>query len=246
MPVAPTFQKYEMLSTEPYEVSGRLYVRVRHPKTRNERQVRWYSDKEYAKLYSEILVVNEVESIYTRPQKEVLGFQKEYITIFKGDQEIHAEYLRDSNARYTRWWGWYIVSTEDIPADLPTDLIPIQLMWEDVGEANGRLKPEAQIKRVIDSLFYDADDNSQFMGKIGERLDLVVVLRNSIVLENNFGCSTMYCFDDLEGNHYLWTTSSKGLFSTQKEQYHIRGTVKSHQTYKNKKQTVLLRCTEVK
>ena len=139
--------EYEMLSTEPYEVSGRLYVRVRHPKTRNERQVRWYSDKEYAKLYPEIPVVNEVESIYTRPQKDVLGFEKGYITIFKGDTYAVVDWFRERpECRFHTYWGWYVISTEEVPT-LPAGIEAVQLRWEDVSyEGEDALKSESAVK----------------------------------------------------------------------------------------------------
>ena len=245
MPVAPSFQKYEMISTEPYEVSGRLYVRVRHPNTRNERQVRWYNDKEYSKLYPEIPVANEVEHTYIRPQKDVLGCDKGYITIFRGDDEVHAEWYRMSNARYARWWGWYIVSTEEIPADLPSTLTPVQLMWDAVGDTNGRLKPESAIKIAVDNLLYE-DDGSQFIGSIGERIEKKFKITQIITLENGFGHSSMYLFDDEEGNHYTWTTSVKIPFPEEKDWHIIRGTIKDHRMYKNQKQTVLIRCKEVR
>lgn len=245
MPVAPTFQKYEMLSTEPYEVSGRLYVRVRHPKTRNERQVRWYSDKEYTKLYPEIPVVNEVESIYTRPQKDVLGFEKGYITIFKGDEEVHTEWFQESIARYARWWGWYIVSSAEVPSNIPAGLTPIRLDWEKVGNAEGKLNPEPQIKRAVDELLYE-EDNSSFIGEIGDRITLTATVVSAIPLTTNFGRSTMYLLDDTDGNHYVWTTAVKNCFLHEGETYKIRATVKEHRIYKNQKQTVLIRCSEVK
>ena len=84
MPVAKSFQSFEML-TEPYTVSGKQYIKVRNPKTGTERQVRWYSDSEFAKLYPEAKVAVQVHDAFYKPQKEVLGFTKGYITIFKGD-----------------------------------------------------------------------------------------------------------------------------------------------------------------
>ena len=52
-------------------------------------------------------------------------------------------------ARYTRWWGWYIISTEEVPADLPEGITPIQLPWELVGQEDGNLKPEHLVKEAV-------------------------------------------------------------------------------------------------
>ena len=78
--VAPSFQGFEFL-TEPYSANGKMYIRVRNPKTGTERQVRWYDNAEFRKLYPSVKV--EIKDKYYRSRKEVLGFDKGYITIFK-------------------------------------------------------------------------------------------------------------------------------------------------------------------
>lgn len=50
--VAPSFQTYKIIVAEPFAKDGKLYVTVEHPNTKNHRDVRWYSDKEYARAYS--------------------------------------------------------------------------------------------------------------------------------------------------------------------------------------------------
>lgn len=242
MAVAPSFQSFEML-TEPYEVSGKMYVRVRNPKTGTERQVRWYTDKQYAKSYSAPKETVTAQDAFYKPQKEVLGFTKGYITIFKGDTYSHIDWFRASIARYARWWGWYIISTEEIPADLPADLEMIQLPWELVGNEDGKLKPETDVQKAVEALIYE-EGSSEYVGNIGERLELTLTVTRAIELENNFGHSMMHIMEDDCGNVYVWTTASKswpeGAVKT------VRGTIKDHRTYKNTKQTVLTRCMEVK
>jgi hypothetical protein len=56
-----------------------------------------------------------------------------------------------------------------------------------------------------------------------------------------YGRSTMHIMEDDEGNQLKWTTAAKTL--VEGNVYHLRGTVKSHDVYKNAKQTVLTRCT---
>ena len=76
MPVAKSFQTFEQLC-EPYSTSGKMYIQVKNPKTGTIRTVRWYTEKEYAKMYpSEISVTTKK----VKTQKEVLGFEKGYIT----------------------------------------------------------------------------------------------------------------------------------------------------------------------
>ena len=85
MAVAKSFQSMKQI-TEPYLVSGRMYVKVQNPKTGAERQVRWYTDAEYAKMYPD--EAKPAESKILRTQKSVLGFDKGYITI---DEEKEIE-----------------------------------------------------------------------------------------------------------------------------------------------------------
>lgn len=239
MAVAPSFQNFEMLC-EPFAVNGKMYVRVKNPKTGTERQVRWYEEKSTKSISSNDPVITR--PIGEKPQKDVLGFANGYITIFKGDTYKYLDWFRMSIARYTRYWGWYIVSTDEIPADLPTDLEPIKLPWESVGNEDGFLIPEDQIKVAVDALIYDASP-SEFVGAIGERLEIDVIVTKVIELEGNYGRTLMHVMEDPCGNVYVWTTASKN-WSVGSHKI-IKGTVKDHRVYKNVRQTVLNRCVEV-
>jgi hypothetical protein len=239
--VAKSFQNMTQLC-EPYSANGKMYVKVRNEKTGTERQVRWYSENEYAKLYPEEKIV-VAATPKVNPQKEVLGFTKGYITIFKGKIEENLEWFEDSNARYCRWWGWYIISTEDVPADLPQGIETIKLDWANVGNENGLLKSDEEIKKFVESLNYKPT-NSEYVGSIGERLDLVITVIENTRVEGYHGYSVVHVFEDGKGNQFIWTTSAKDW--QQGETKHIRGTVKEYQFSKGNKQTVLTRCTEVK
>lgn len=242
MPVAKSFQSFEML-TEPYIVSGKQYVKVRNPKTGTERQVRWYSDSEFAKLYPEMKPMVQAQDAFYKPQKEVLGFTKGYITIFKGDTYAHIDWFRASIARYAKWWGWYIISTEEIPNDLPDGLEPIQLPWDIVGNDDGKLKPEHLVKEAVESIIYDASE-SECVGSIGERLELYLTVERIIKLDNNYGRSTMFKFYDDCGNCFIWITATQPGFNIG-DQIHIKGTVKNHNKFKNEHQTILTRCIKM-
>lgn len=237
MSVAPSFKDFEMLS-EPYAVNGKMYIRVRNPKTGTERQVRWYDENKAPKTAAP--KVNAQDAFY-KPQKEVLGFTNGYITIFKGDTYAEIDWFRASIARYARWWGWYIISTEEIPADLPAGLEAVRLPWELVGDDSGKLLPETTIQKAVESLIYE-EGTSEFVGSINERLEIQITVVRAIELDNDYGHSTMHIMEDDCGNQYVWTTAAKtwaeGSVKT------IRGTVKDHRTYKNVKQTILTRCTE--
>lgn len=245
MAVAKSFQEMEIVG-EPFTLDkGRQYVNVRNPKTGKLRQVRWYTDAEYRKLYpaaggatDEVL---KKDDPFYKPQKEVLGFTKGYITIFKGDTYAELDWFRASIARYARWWGWYIISTEEVPEDLPAGIEPVRLMWESVGNEDGKLKIESEVKKAVEALMFDPG-TSEFVGGIGERLDLALTVKKVVQLEGAYP-SNMHIMEDDDGNVFVWTTSSKRL--TEELVYTMRGTVKDHRVYRNVNQTILTRCMNI-
>lgn len=238
--VAKSFQKLPLVG-DPYKVNGRMYVKVRLA-TGAERQVRWYSEAEYAKMYpGEAVSANGTPS-YLKGQKEALGFENGYITIFKGDTYGNLGWFQKSIARYARMWGWYIVSTDEVPEDLPATVTPVRLNWEDVSDNGETLKNETEVIKFVESLVYE-EDPSEYVGEIGDRLDLIVKIERAIQTENRYGMSTIHTMRDENGNVYLWATSAKTL--AEGNYYSMRGTVKDHSVYKNTKQTVLTRCLNV-
>lgn len=222
MATAPSFQNLERLS-EPFEENGKEYILVK-TKSGTTRKVRWYEEP--------------MKKI--RPLKEVLGFTKGYITIFKGDTYSLLEWFQDSTARYHKFWGWYFASEEELP-EIPAGITPIQLKWEDVAFADeDQLRPESQIKEHIDSLMYDSSP-SKWQGEVGDRITrYVTVTKVTELPDGYYGPSTFYLFEDEEENEYTWTTAARKLELG--ETYEIVGTIKSLSKYKGKEQTVLTRC----
>lgn len=237
--VAKSYQALTQMG-EPYMSNGKMYVQVKNEKTGNIRQVRWYTEAEYAKLYGEKVEKTEKEF---KSQKQVLGFENGFITIFKGDTYAHLEYFQKSIARYCKMWGWYIVSTEAIPIDLPVGITPIELKWEMVGEEEGMLKPDHLVKQAVESLIYEAS-SSQFVGAVGERLDIEVTVTAARQMNGYYGPCTVHYMKDAVGNQYLWNTSAKTWEVG--DVRHIKGTVKEHKVIKNVNTTILTRCTIVK
>lgn len=252
MYVAKSYQGLERAG-EPYSRSNRMYVKV-ILKSGKEKEVRLYNEREYASMYKEkpnpestpfertadFDGIDRKEEFYGG-QKHALGFDKGYITIFKGDQYPHLEWFRASIARYCTLWGWYVVSTDEVPADLPYGLEPVRLDWDKVGEGF-RLKPDKVVEAYVNTLIYP-ESPSQFQGEIGERIERTIVIRRVIDIENNFGTSKLFIMADENENQYLWCTSAKKW--EENEVHKIRGTIKDLSIYRNVKQTVLTRCMEV-
>lgn len=234
--VAKSYQNYKQ-NGEPFTKNGRQYVRVVSPKG-VEKEVRWYTDSEYAKMYPD----TEPAVKRFKTPKQVFGFDKGYITIFKGDTYEYNDFFKLSNARYANYWGWYVVSTEDLPNPIPSALEPVQLPWEDVGKEDGFLKPESEIKTAVEALLYPPSD-SEFIGNVGDRIELVLTVEKAISIDNHFGSSTLHVMKDDEGNTVVWSTSTRNWAVG--SQRLVRGTVKEHKVYRNERQTWLSRCVEV-
>lgn len=222
MATAPSFANLERLS-EPFEENGKEYILVK-TKSGTTRKVRWYEEP--------------MKKI--RPLKEVLGFTKGYITIFKGDTYSLLEWFQESTARYHKFWGWYFISEEELP-EIPAGVTPIQLKWEDVAFADeDQLRPESQIKEHIDSLMYDPSP-SKWQGEVGDRIDrTLTVTKITPLADGYYGPSTFFLFKDEYDNEYCWTTGSKSLELN--ATYEVRGTIKQLSLYRGKKQTILTRC----
>lgn len=254
MPVAKSFQEMEQLD-QPYNVGGKMYVRVRNPKNNNVRQVRWYTDAEYAKMYPEEkkmvvapagtpTVVKGLTAMRPAAQcaKHALGFDNGPITIFRGEIDANQEWFEASNARYCTWWGWYVVSTESVPAPLPPNVTAIPVEWEGVGNPDGSLKTETVVKQYVESLLYE-ESPSAHQGKVGERLDLRLIVTNVSKAETKYGSATLHTMEDEYGNVYAWNTTSKSW--TIGDTKNLRGTVKEHIIKRNVKMTILTRCVEI-
>lgn len=238
--VAKSYQKLKILSDQPYiKPNGKMYVKVLM-KGGSEREVRWYSKDEYAKMYPG----ESTEPEIFVNQKNILGFQEGYITIFKGNQEEHEDWFGRSIARYCRHWGWYVVSEDTVPFDLPVGIEPIELKWEMVGNGTA-LKDEKEVRAVIDSLLFGSHP-SIFKGNVGDRLDLVVTVIKAVEKEKHYldkmSKNTIHTFEDADGNHYLWDTGAKCWAEGSVK--HIRGSVKEHKIINNVQTTVLTRCIE--
>lgn len=234
MPVAKSYQNLEICGS-PYKKNGRDYVVVACANG-HRKEVRWYSDAEYNRMYPE----DKVTPAKRRPTKEVLGFKEGFITIIRGNVSELADWLKLSTARFHSFWGWYFVSDEEMPT-LPAGLTAINLPWEKVAFVDeDELRLESEIRAVIDELTYEPS-TSQHFGSVGERLELEVEVVKAIVSDGYYGRSTFHVMRTPDGNIATWNTSAKSL--EEGSVYKLKGTIKEHVIYKREPQTVLTRCT---
>lgn len=179
-----------------------------------------------------------------RPLKQIIGFENEIIYIVKGESFSVKDNLKELGARFRRDFGWYFGSFADKPDTLPAGLELVEVRWEEVGNEDGSLKNEDIVKQVIESKIYDADP-SEYVGEIGERIEVSVIVESKREFESLYGTQFCYGFRDENKNCYTWFTSTASKTSfTVGEEVTIRGSVKSHDIYKNKKSTVLSRVSK--
>ena len=245
--VAKSYQTWPV-EGEAFENNGKMYLKVRNPKG-EIKQVRAYSETEYKRLYKETCASPASQSgVAVKPQgpvvKHILGFDEGYIWIFKGDLE-HADYWfeRTRECRFHRLIGWYIISTESIPFDIPSCIQSVQLPWELVGNEDGTLKCKEDIEKALCFIRADKLSKSTFQGQIGQRLEVSIYVDKVIDLEaNQYGSiNHLHTFVDEKENIYIWNTASRRL--NEGDNLRIRGTVKEHKNYQGVQQTIFTRCS---
>ena len=146
--VAKTYQGKPLIG-EPFIENGKTYVLI--STAGKQKKVRWYTEKEYYKMYPEEKKKEVSTSTGFKLDKKALGFENGYIHIFKPVKlsESDLEWCLGSNLRYTRWWGWYLVSTETMPEDLPSSFIPKKLSWDEVSSIDSEKSLEDYIKNLF-------------------------------------------------------------------------------------------------
>lgn len=100
-------------------------------------------------------------------------------------------------------------------------------------------------KEIIDKALAatQPQSTSTWIGEVGEKIKgIKVKLINKYSFETRHGMSTVYNFEDKEGNVLVWFSSTIQQVEPG-EWYTIKyGTVKDHSEYKDVKQTILTRC----
>ena len=146
--VAKSYEGLPVVEEE-YTKNGRTYCKVRTAKG-VVKEVRTYTQEEWNKLYSAITPKKSAGTVVC-DQKHLLGFDKGYITIFKGAVAANEPFFEKSNARFHVAWGWYVVSTEEVP-ELPDGVYAAKLPWEMVAANDKMLKPIEEVKKICQKL----------------------------------------------------------------------------------------------
>lgn len=146
--VAKSYEELPVVEEE-YTKNGRTYCKVLTKKG-VAKEVRTYTQEEWNKAYGAITPKKSAGTVVC-DQKHLLGFDKGYITIFKGAVAANESFFEKSCARYCVAWGWYIVSTEEVPT-LPSGVYAKQLPWEMVAANDKMIKPIEEVKKICQKL----------------------------------------------------------------------------------------------
>ncbi len=240
MPVAKSYLNCKIIS-EPFTRTsgGKKFVNIEYGDG-SRKTVRWYTDAEWIAMYPDMadLIKKGVN------RRNILGFgEAGFITIYFGSTYENLEWFKSiPECRYNKIWGWYTVSEETVPEELPEGVETAKLLWEDVIDETGDVN-EAVAKAAVEKIVYKPS-TSQFVGTVGERDEYELTVKRAVGLTNRFGYTTMHIMEDEEGNIFVWTTAATALNEGTK--YLVRGTVKDHSVYKGTNQTILTRCKVLK
>ena len=148
MPVAPSYQQNYDIIGEPFNKSGKLYIKIKHKNTHNVRDARWYSQEEYAKAYGGKSIEANKDRGFAG-LRLARGFRDDYITVIRG-ATYDDEYLNnDPCAYYETDVGWYYPSYYADPINLPPHLIPLKLTWDEFKLDETHPKPAADLQHLI-------------------------------------------------------------------------------------------------
>lgn len=81
---------------------------------------------------------------------------------------------------------------------------------------------------------------SKHVGEIGQRLIFTATIRKVIALESQWGVTHLHIMTDAEGNDLKWFGA--GGLGDEDETVTFKGTVKAHEEYKGRAQTIVSRC----
>ena len=147
--VAPSFQTYRMIVAEPFMKNGKLYVTVEHPNTKNHRDVRWYTEAEYAKAYG-CAAANKSKEVDGFAGLEICrGFSRGPILLIRNTTNADESWLGASPARYATDVGWYIASTDSFPVVHPKHFRFLSLSWEEFRQDERHAKDPKELAKII-------------------------------------------------------------------------------------------------
>ena len=165
-------------------------------------------------------------------------FQNSYITLLQGDTYAVRTWLKEHGAKYNRLYNWYFPHDTEIPEQLPTEITAVRFGIENMVDENGMLiTDERLLELIIDSFRYPPSE-SEWVGKIGDTMPLILQYKNSRSICSQFGVTNIYTFVDAKNNVFKSMTT-RALPFEEDMWYKLNARVKDHKMYRNEKQTMI-------
>ena len=140
--------------------------------------------------------------------------------------------------KYNNVFNYYIFGDTSANITMPKGVQKIPLYWKEIGE-------DFEHCYFNDVYLYCEHKrsqglNSNFIGAIGERINLDVTVTKIIPIRSIHKTYNLYIMKDSDANLLSWKTTSIKLEVN--HSYHLAATIKDHVLYNNSNQTVLTRC----
>lgn len=169
------------------------------------------------------------------------GFNADGITyVITGDSYSIKSELKEAGFRYNpvlRWHAGSPLGYEDRVIAVTVDEVVRFSAW---GRGEWLESAKTDIANRLAALVEPS--NSIYIGEIKERLRNIPVKCTRIYdFEGRYGMTTVFTFEDVDGNVFTWFSSSCQTCD-EGDLLFLTGTVKDHKEYNNVKQTVLTRC----
>jgi len=162
---------------------------------------------------------------------------KTYVVM--GDSYSIKDELKECGFRYDPVLRWHKAEPgkySDRVVEVKLDDVIEMSAW---GEGHYLTSAQEFVNNLINPKAED-ETPSEWVGTIGEKyLDTVTLVRKGWC-DTRFGGSNIYTFKDAAGNEIVWFTSTR-LDKEVNDTFKIRATVKAHNEYKGKKNTVVTR-----
>ena len=181
-----------------------------------------------------------------KTEKEKFGFASfGYIWGLKGNTYPVKDELKAMGFRFSKTFLWTLISEEE-PQNLPDGITAFKIEWNKISytsPATGeeRLISDKEIAEYLDTLRYEQDNSTSFVGEIGERIEVSVKVLSVKEIHSNYGTSFLHQFETEDGNLLTWFTQSLKQNFEEGEECLIRATVREHKVIRGKKQTVVNR-----
>lgn len=224
-------QKYLLKSMRVYSEKELKAIEKRKERLEEKRKIERVEQEEERRVHN-----NQI-------WKKNLGFlegDEIYLVALKDTFNIKDE-LKEKGARWMpkfRSWGFQNDECKDLYPLRKVELSETTYLNEyGIYQTN-----DEAIEKIINSILNPNADKSEYIGKVGDRMDFEVKFERAIYLgSNQFG--SLYAnkmVDDL-GNVLMWK-SSTAIDKEEGSMIKVKGTIKEHNEYNSEKQTILTRC----